>query len=95
MARFLTLIRFTDQGVREVAASPQRAQTFRRQVEAAGGKVLVQTWALGAFDGVVVFEAADDAEAAKLLLGLTSAGFVRTQTTRLFDESEIAAIIGR
>ena len=94
MARFLTTLRFTEQGLRAVAASPQRAEHFRQQVEAAGGKVLLQTWALGAFDGVVAFEVKDDAEAAKLLLGLSKGGFVRTDTTRLFDAHEFATIAG-
>jgi uncharacterized protein with GYD domain len=95
MAQFLTLLRFTDQGLREVAASPRRADEFCRRVQEKGGKILVQTWALGAFDGIVVFEAKDDAQAAELMLGLAKQGFVRTKTVRLLTEQEFAAVAGR
>jgi uncharacterized protein with GYD domain len=95
MAQFLTTIRFTDQGRRELAGSPRRAEQFRRQVETAGGKVLLQTWAIGRFDGVVAFEAADDVQAARLLAVLAKEGFVRTETTRLIDEKEIATVLAK
>ncbi len=50
-------------------------------------------WAVGAFDGCVVFEAPDEETAASLLLALGNAGNVRTQTMRLYDEAEFASIV--
>jgi uncharacterized protein with GYD domain len=63
-------------------------------VEKAGGRVIALYWAVGAFDGFVIFEAPSEASAAALLLTLGHAGNVRMQTLRLYDEEEFAPILG-
>ncbi len=95
MIRYLSLISFTDQGVRDVSHSIERASQFRKSVEAAGGKLLAQYWSIGDVDGCVVLEAPDEPTAAALLLSLAKAGNVRTQSTRLFDAQEFQQIIGK
>ena len=92
MVRYLSLISFTDQGIRDVAKSLQRAGEFRSAVESKGGKVLSQYWALGQVDGCVVFESPDDETAASLLLKLGQEDNVRTSTMRVFDAEEFTAI---
>ncbi len=92
MVRYLTLVTFTDSGIREVAKSPKRAATFCSAVEAAGGRVLGQYWALGEFDGCVILEAPDDATAASLLLDLGREDHVRTRSMRIFDATEFEKI---
>jgi uncharacterized protein with GYD domain len=94
MYRYLTLINFTDQGIRSVKESPKRAAEFRAAVEAAGGKVIGQYWAVGKIDGALIFETADEATAAKLLLDLGKQGNVRTHTSRLYDAGEFAKLAG-
>lgn len=93
MARFLSLITFTDKGIKDVSQSVQRAKDFRGVVQAAGGKVVQQYWALGELDGVLVFECDNDEAAASLMLRLGKADNVRTKTMRIFDEAEFAEII--
>jgi len=88
MATFLTQIRFTERGISAIQQSPDRANAFRQAVEAAGGKMVGQYWAMGDCDGVVLFTAPSDAAAAQLLVQLARQGFVRTSTMRLMDESE-------
>ena len=92
MVRYLSLISFTDQGIRDVAKSLERANTFRSAVESSGGSVLSQYWALGDVDGCVVFECPDDKTAASLLLGLGQADNIRTKTMRIFDATEFKSI---
>ena len=48
MARYLSLIQFTDQGIKSLGDSTQRAERFRQAVKAAGGDVEATYWALGA-----------------------------------------------
>lgn len=93
MPKYLALLSFTDQGLRNVHESGQRASQFRAAVEAAGGKAISQYWILGQLDGCAVFETPDEKTAASLLLALGKAGNVRTQTMRLYDESEFASIL--
>lgn len=92
MVRHLTLLTYTDQGVANVEASSQRAAEFRAQVEAAGGKVTSMYWSLGNHDGCFILETPDEATAVTLLLRLSKAGNVRTETMRIFDETEFAAL---
>lgn len=93
MSRYLSLLTYTEKGLRDIRDSSQRAASFRAAVQRAGGKVLALFWAVGAFDGCVIFEAPDEATAASLLLNLGHAGNVRLQTLRLYDETEFAPIL--
>ncbi|MEQ1827181.1 MAG: GYD domain-containing protein [Pirellula sp.] len=95
MVRYLSLITFTEQGLKQIGQSPERAKTFQADIEAAGGRKIVQYWSLGEIDGCVVFEVPDDATAAALLLKLGKRGNVRTKTIRVFDESEFSSIAAR
>ncbi|MCA9215077.1 MAG: GYD domain-containing protein [Planctomycetales bacterium] len=93
MVRFLSLISFTDQGIRDVAKSIDRAEAFRADVESKGGKVLSQYWGIGSVDGCVTFECPDDVTAASLLLSLGKNDNVRTSSTRIFTAEEFAAAV--
>jgi len=95
MCRYLLLINFTDQGIRKVGDSVKRAKVFKTAIEKAGGALVAMYWALGEFDGAVVFEAPDDATATSLILDLGSKGFVRTRTARVFNAEEFGKIAKR
>lgn len=95
MVRYLVLIKFTDQGARNVGDSIQRASLFGQSVEAAGGKLLSQYWAVGEADGCVVFEAPDEPTGASLLLSLAKDGNVRTSTMRVFDTKEFQHMLAK
>jgi len=55
--------------------------------------VLAQYWAMGEFDGCVIFEVPDDTTAAAQLLSLGKLGNVRTRTLQVFDESEFTRLV--
>lgn len=93
MARFLSLLSFTEQGILNVKQSVQRAAEFRKRVESAGGKVLSQYWAIGDCDGCIIFEAPDGATSASLLLALGQLGNVRTRTLNIYNEKEFSKIL--
>lgn len=95
MVRYLSLLNFTEQGLRNVQQSPQRATQFSKSVEAAGGKVISQYWAVGEADGSIVFEAPSEEAAASLLLALGKLGNVRTRSMRVYDEAEFARICAK
>jgi uncharacterized protein with GYD domain len=48
---------------------------------------------LGRYDVIYVFEAPDDATAARGLLALAAQGNVRTETVRAFNEDEYRQIV--
>jgi len=95
MATFITLVNFTQQGVREFRDSPERAAKFKSTAQKAGVTVKDMYWTMGAYDVVLVLEAADDETVTAAMLSLASGGNVRTQTLRGFDSSEMKKIISK
>jgi uncharacterized protein with GYD domain len=92
---FISTIRFTQQGLETIRDSPKRAAAFKTAAKKLGVKVNDVYWTLGAFDGVLVFDAADDETATTAMLQLAQAGNVHTQTCRAFKAGEIEGVIGK
>jgi len=95
MATFISLLNFTQQGVRDFKDSPDRAAKFKSMAEKLGVTVKDVYWTMGVHDVVLILEAADDEAIAAAMLGLGSLGNVRTQTLRGFNSSEVKEIISR
>ena len=91
---YVTLITYTDQGIRNIKQSPQRAAAFCQSAEAAGIKVLAQFWIAGAYDGLLILEGDSEEKVLGTLAQLASLGNVRTKSLRAFDAAEFAAIVG-
>lgn len=94
MATFISLVRYTDQGIRNIKESPTRLDAAKKAFQAAGGELKEFYLAMGKFDIVIVSEAPDDEAAARVSLALGSLGNVRTQTMRVFPEAEFRKIVG-
>ena len=94
MATFITTMHFTEQGIKAVRDTCERASAFKTTAEKLGIKVTGQYWTLGAFDGVTIWEAPDEETATAALLHLGSLGNLRTQTARAFDAAEMQEVLG-
>jgi uncharacterized protein with GYD domain len=95
MPTYIALTKFTPQGVQNIHESPHRAAAFKAAAKKAGVKVKELYWTLGAYDGAIVFEAANDEAATGLMLAVSSLGNVQTQTLRAFNAAEFAAIVDK
>ena len=93
MAKYVSLIRFTPQGVRNLKQSPARAAAFCKTAEKAGVKVETQLWTTGAYDGILVLSAADEKQVLNVITKLVAGGNVSTQTLQASDAKEFAAIV--
>ena len=91
---YLTLLTYTDQGMRTIQQSPQRATAWRQKIEAAGITVLAQLWTAGACDGVLILQGDSEQQVLGALSQLASLGNVRTQSLRALDAEEFAKIVG-
>ena len=94
MATFITTVHFTEQGLKAVRETCERAAAFKATARKMGVKVTGIYWTLGVFDGVIVCEAPDEETATAVLLHLGTLGNLRTQTTRAFDAAEMQKILG-
>lgn len=93
MATYVILTNWTDQGVRNVKDTIDRAQHFRAGCEQHGVRVLSFHWTQGRYDNVVVVEAPDDQAVAASILASSRLGSVRTETMRAFNEGEMFGIL--
>lgn len=94
MATYISLLNFTDQGIRNVKDSPARLEAFRAMAEKLDVAVKGAYYTVGNYDIVIVTEGTDEAAMAALLK-VSSLGNVRTQTLRGFSVDEIKKIIGK
>ncbi len=93
MPTYASLIRFTEQGIRNVKQSPARLEAAKKAFQAAGGELKAFYLAFGEYDALVLSEAPDDETAAKLALSIGALGNLRTSTTRIFSEAEFRKIV--
>jgi uncharacterized protein with GYD domain len=94
MATYVTLIKFTERGVKHVKDTCKRAADFKAGAKKLGIEVKEQYWCMGAWDGVVIFDAASDETATAGMISLCSQDNVTTQTMRSFTAAEMAKILG-
>jgi uncharacterized protein with GYD domain len=93
MPHYVTLVNWTDQGIRHVKDSPKRAEAFEAAVKAAGGAVKDVFLVMGAYDLVLITELPNDEAMAKLSLTVGALGNVRTTTMRAFTRQEFRNIV--
>lgn len=95
MATFITLVNFTEQGIRNIKDSPKRAKAFRELAKKFGAAVKDLYWTQGQYDLVAIFEAPDETAASALILSVSALGNVRGQTLRAFSAEEFTKILGK
>ena len=93
MPHYVSLMRWTSQGIAGLPAWRERVEEGERTIEEAGGK-LVGVWVtLGQYDVVEVFEAPSDDVALEIITKLQRHGAEETETLRAFTRDEAEAII--
>ena len=95
MATYISLLKLTEQGVKDVKNLPARFDDAFRALEERGGKGIAAYLTLGEYDFAVIWEAPDDQAAAVTLLETGAAGLVRTTTLKAFTQQEFKEIIGK
>jgi uncharacterized protein with GYD domain len=88
MPTYITLIRYTEQGVRTFKDLSQRLEETKEAGDAVGAKLVGYYLTMGQYDAIAITEAPDDNTIAKLALAAGARGNVRTETLRAFTEEE-------
>jgi uncharacterized protein with GYD domain len=95
MATYISLLNWTDQGIRNFADTLQRADAARALAQRMGGSVTNIFWTVGQYDLVTVADFPDDESGTAFLLALGSQGNVRTTTLRAYNANEVAGVISK
>ncbi|GAA0932147.1 GYD domain-containing protein [Streptomyces thermoalcalitolerans] len=95
MPTYVTLLNWTEQGIRNYKDTTERAEAFASAAQRLGANVLNLYWTVGPYDLVAVVEAPDEETATAVLLRLGGVGNVRTTTLRAFGREEMSRIVAK
>jgi uncharacterized protein with GYD domain len=92
---YISLMRWTSQGLAGLPGWRERVEEGERIIEAAGGKLIGVYVTLGRYDVVEIFDAPDDEIAVEILMKLQRFGAEHTETLKAFTRDEAAEIVRR
>jgi len=95
MAMYVSLLQFTDEGIRNVKDTIKRAAAATAEAEKMGAKITDAFWTMGAYDVVLLLDAPNDETMTAFTLKLGSLGNVKTQTMRAFRREEMEGILAK
>lgn len=93
MTTYIMLANWTEQGMKGVKDSPKRLDTAKKALKEMDGEFKAFFLTMGDYDIVAVYEAPDDAVAARFNLQLGLLGNIRTRTLKAFPENAYREII--
>ena len=94
MATFISLVNFTDQGIRNVKQTTERLDQFREVASSKGISVQSAYWTMGEYDIVLTLDGPEEAVTAALL-EVASRGNVTSKTLRAYSQDEMSGILGQ
>ena len=93
MTTYVMLANWTEQGILKVKDSPNRLDAAKKALRDMSGEFKFFFLTMGDFDIVAIYEAPDDAVAARFSLQLGMQGNIRTRTLKAFPETAYREII--
>lgn len=93
MTTYIMLAKFTDSGVKSARDSPRRLDAAKKLLGDMGGAFKSFYLTMGRYDVIAVYEAPDDAVAARFTLQLGAIGALRTETLKAFPEAAYREIM--
>jgi uncharacterized protein with GYD domain len=93
MPTYISLLRYTQQGISAAKNAPARIDAAKEAYRKAGGEFKAIYLTLGKYDLVAIAEMPNDEAAAGMALALGSQGNIRSETFRAFTETEFRKIV--
>ena len=93
MPTYVWLVKWTDQGIRNVKETTKRAKSFKEMAEKKGAKVKEILWTMGRYDLVLLIDAPNDETISSLTLALGMSGNVKTETLKSFSAQEMDQVL--
>jgi uncharacterized protein with GYD domain len=93
MVRRIMLMKFTDQGARDIKGAPQRIEQSIKTFEKIGGKVLGFYVVTGEYDYIAIVECPNDEVGMTFAMGINAGGNIRTTTIQAYTKEEFADMV--
>ena len=94
MPTYISMLRYTQQGISAVKNAPARIDAAKEAYRKAGGELKSIYLTLGQYDLVVIAEMPNDEAVGRMALSLGAQGNIRSETMRAFTEAEFKKIVG-
>ena len=95
MPTFITLLRWTEQGVKNIKDSPSRVDQAREALKAVGGERREFYLTLGPYDAVAICEAPNGKAYAQFAQTVASKRNGQSETLRSFTEEQYRVVIAQ
>ncbi len=95
MPTYVTLLKWTEQGIKDVKSTVDRSEQARQAIEQMGGRMSTIYWTQGAYDIVAITDFPDEETATAFFLSLGKLGNLRSETLRAFSAEEMRRILER
>ena len=93
MALYITLYKWTEQGIKNIKDAPERIKASAKALEAVGGKLVSVYLTMGEYDLVSVNDCPNDEIAATMLLNQAMQGNIRSVTLKAFSLDQFSQIV--
>jgi len=93
MPVYVVLGRYTQKGIENMKASPERLEAARKVARSVGGEIKEFYYTMGRYDFVAICEAPNDEAMTKSLLIISGVGAVRTETLPAIPADKAAEIL--
>ncbi len=95
MAMYVSLLQFTEQGIRNVKDTIKRGTAATAEAEKMGVKVTNSFWTMGTYDVVLLLDAPNDETVSAFSLKIGALGNVKSQTMRAFSRKEMEGVLAK
>ena len=93
MATYISLLRYTQQGIMDAKNGPARLDAAKEGFRRAGAEIKAFYLMMGPYDALAIIEVPDDVTGARMALAIAAQGNVRLETLRAFSEAEYRKIV--
>ena len=93
MPTYISLLKLTEQGIKNIKEAPARVEQAIKAMEAGGGKFIGFYVVMGEYDYVFIAEAPCDEAMMTYLLALGSLGNVKTTTMKAFTKDQFSELV--
>ena len=95
MPHYVVLYKLTDQGIRNIRQTVERARESQEESERRGFTVREIYWTQGQYDLAVIIDAPDEQTMMAGLMNIGAAGNARSETLRAFTLQEMEEVVKR
>ncbi len=95
MPTYVTLMKWTEQGIKDVKSTVDRSEQARQAIEHMGGRMSTLYWTQGSYDLVAITDFPDEETATAFMLSIGKLGNLRSETLRAFSADEMRRILDK